>query len=292
MVHYSSSRLCFKADVIEPLNDDDIFAVHTPVGVFQMSKAEFYNTFPNIVKTESYQKGRLYSMKTPTKKAIQFLTDVPPNLNIRSKVHKSNKPIRDLVGNGIREKIREIGRLWRMSEHNPRIDNDVLQNWEHMIDKWIADKNMPLIIRKDTNKRGQSFIHPSGRVIIVSDNTFAIWVYYCVINDMTYTLSQLKEMLSCNEIPMVFMQTKNILKNGKYKRPLGTYSLPEWKLCHIEPVGFNSNKSIEELDIKDIQEHFRKYANPNNMFVLPKEIGDLGEIQIFIDEQRNMSNPI
>ena len=69
------------------------------------------------------------------------------------------------------------------------------------------------------------------------------------------------------------------------EKPLGVYSLPEWKLCHIEPVGFNSNKSIEELDIKDIQEHFRKYANPNNMFVLPKEIGDLGEIQIFIDEQ-------
>lgn len=277
MVQYSSSRLCFKADVIEPLNDDDIFAVHTPVGVFQMSKAKFYNTFPNIVKTESYQKGRLYSMNTPTRKAMQFLTDVPPNLNIRSKVHKPNKPIRDLVGNGIRVKIREIGRLWRLSEHNPRIDNDVLQNWEHMIDEWIADKNMPLIIRKDTNKKGQSFIHPSGREIIVSDNTFAIWVYYCVMNGMTYTLSQLKEMLSCNEIPMVFMQTKNILKNGKYTRPLGTYSLPKWKLCHIEPVGFNCNKSIEEFDIKDIQEHFRKYANPCNMFVLPKEIGDLGE---------------
>ena len=65
-----------------------------------------------------------------------------------------------------------------------------------------------------------------------------------------------------------------------------SYSLPEWKLCHIEPVGFNSNKPIEELEIKDIQEHFRKYANPNNMFVLPKEIGYLGEIQIFIDEQK------
>ena len=34
----------------------------------------------------------------------------------------------------------------------------------------------------------------------------------------------------------------------------------------------------------------RKYANPNNMFVLPKEIGELGEIQIFIDEQRNVQN--
>ena len=57
MIEYSSSRLCFKADVIEPLNNYDIFAVHTPCGVFQMTKAEFYNTFPNIVKTESYRKG-------------------------------------------------------------------------------------------------------------------------------------------------------------------------------------------------------------------------------------------
>ena len=282
MIEYSSSRLCFKADVIEPLNNDDIFAVHTPCGVFQMTKAEFYETFPNIVKTKSYQKGRLYSMKTPTRKAMCFLTDAPPNLSIHLKEHK---PMKDFIGDGIREKIREIGRLWRMSEHNPHIDNDVLQNWEHVIDEWIVDTNMPLIIRKDTNKRGQSFIHPSGREIIVSDNTFAIWVYYCVMNGKTYTFSQLKEMLSSNEIPMVFMRTKDILEKGKYTKPLGVYSLPEWKLCHIEPVGFNSNKSIEELDIKDIQEHFRKYANPNNMFVLPKEIGDLGEIQIFIDEQ-------
>ena len=42
MIEYSSSRLCFKADVIEPLNNYDIFAVHTPCGVFQMTKAELY----------------------------------------------------------------------------------------------------------------------------------------------------------------------------------------------------------------------------------------------------------
>ena len=28
------------------------------------------------------------------------------------------------------------------------------------------------------------------------------------------------------------------------------------------------------------------YANPMNMFILPKEIGGLGEIQEFIDEQK------
>lgn len=283
MKEYSSSRLCFKADIIESLSDEDIFAVHTPYGVFQMSKAEYYTTFPNIVKSESYQKGRIYSMRTPTQKAMRFLTERPSNFKSQSKV---NKPIIDLIGDDIRNKIREIGRLWKISEHNPHIEDNVLKNWEHVIDEWINDDSMPLIIRKETNKKGQSFIHPSGREIIISDNTFAIWIYNCVMNGKTYTLSQLRDMLSANEIPMVFMQTKDILQKGKYTRPLGSYALSNWKICHIEPIGFNSNKAIEELDIVDILQHFRKYANPYNMFVLPKEIGDLGEIQIFIDEQR------
>ena len=283
MIEYSSSRLCFKADIIEPLNDEDVFAVHTPQGVFRMTKVDFYKVFPNVVKSISYQRNGIYSMKNPPQKAMSFLIEATPNLSIQTKNLKSTK---DLIGNDIREKIQEIGKLWRMSEHNPPIENEVLGYWELVIDEWIEDKKMPLIIRKDTRKKGQSFIHPSGREIIVSDNTFAIWVYNCVMKSKTYNLCQLKEMLSCNEIPMVFMQTKDINEKGKYTKQLGSYKLPEWKLCHIEPVGFNSNKSIEELDVIDIQEHFRKYANPYNMFLLPKEIGALGEIQLFIDEQR------
>ena len=51
-----------------------------------------------------------------------------------------------------------------------------------------------------------------------------------------------------------------MIGNAKYTKPLGTFSLSEWKLCHIEPVGFNSNKAIEELSTNDIKEHFKKYA--------------------------------
>ena len=108
MIEYAFSRLCFKADIIEQLNDNDEFAVHTLFGVFQMSKAEFYETFSNIVKTESYQKNRVYSMKNPTKKALRFLTNAKPNMNLQV---NCIKPIKDLIGNEIREKIREIGVL-------------------------------------------------------------------------------------------------------------------------------------------------------------------------------------
>ncbi len=88
------------------------------------------------------------------------------------------------------------------------------------------------------------------------------------------------------------MATKEIKAKTKYTKPLGRYALPNWKLCHIQPVGFNTNTSIEDLEISAIEDHFRKYVNPNNMFILPKEIGYLGEIDVFIKNRsdKNKAN--
>ena len=283
MVEYTSSRLCFKADLIEPLKDNDSFIVHTPDGTFKFTKADFYRVFSNVIETKSYQEGRMYSYKYPPKRAMQFLITGQSTLYKQSERCMSTK---DFVGEEIRMKIKEIGILWRNSPNNPRIDVEVLTNWNNLIEEWIADKDMPLIIRKETNKRGQSFVHPCGREIIVSDNTVAIWVYSNVLKGTVFTLSQIKDLLNQKELPVVFMATKEIKEKAKYTKPLGSNALSDWKLCHIQPVGFNTNTSIEDLEISDIEDHFRKYVNPNNMFVLPKEIGYLGEIDVFIEEQK------
>ena len=283
MVEYTSSRLCFKADLIEALKDNDSFIVCTPTGTFKFTKADFYRVFANVIKTKSYQEGRMYSCKYPPKRAMQFLISSQSSTFEQS---KRCKPTKDLVGEEIRKKIKEIGTLWRNSPNNPQINVEVLDNWNNIIEEWIADKDMPLIIRKETNKRGQSFVHPCGREIIISDNTVAIWVYSNVLKGKLYTLAQIKEQLSRNELPMVFMSTKEIKANAKYNKPLGSYALSDWKLCHIQPVGFNTNTRIEDLKISDIEDHFRKYITPSNMVVLPKSIGYLGEIDVFIEEQK------
>ena len=57
MVEYTSSRLCFKADLIEPLNDNDSFIVHTSDGTFKFTKADFYRVFSNVIETKSYQEA-------------------------------------------------------------------------------------------------------------------------------------------------------------------------------------------------------------------------------------------
>ena len=56
IIEYEYSKLCFKADIIEPLNANDAFIVHTPEGSFQITKEDFHNVYP----------------KTPTK-ALIFL---------------------------------------------------------------------------------------------------------------------------------------------------------------------------------------------------------------------------
>ena len=82
------------------------------------------------------------------------------------------------------------------------------------------DESMPLIIRKGSS-RGQEFTHPSGRKVIISDNTFALWVYRNVLDGKTYSLLELKNKLNSNEIPMVYALTKEDKEKAKYTKTLG-----------------------------------------------------------------------
>lgn len=190
----------------------------------------------------------------------------------------------------LKEKLKELGTLWRQSAHNPRnrILDSTLDSWEQLIMEWANSSNLPLIVRRGST-RGQEFVHPSGRRIIISDNTFALWVYQHVWKNETFELSDIATMLHNHKIPIVYALTREQQKIAKHTKTLGEYALSDengkWKLCHIIPVGFNSRKRIEEFPIEKIKEHFIHYANPRNMFVLPKEIGGLGEVQEFIDQQ-------
>ena len=67
------NRLCFKAKYIEPLTPDQAFRVVVAgIGVYQMTKAEFYETFPNIVVSASYRDHGLYHGANLHARAARF----------------------------------------------------------------------------------------------------------------------------------------------------------------------------------------------------------------------------
>lgn len=76
---YSFSRLCFRREVIEPLGANDPFRVVTPVGTFQMTKAEFYREFGNVVESRSYSEDGLYHYPKLPAKAEQFRLSTEPS---------------------------------------------------------------------------------------------------------------------------------------------------------------------------------------------------------------------
>ena len=59
-VRYKASRLMFKRDAIEPLGADEFFEVITPMGVYRLTKGDFYTQFPSVTKTPSYRDSGLY----------------------------------------------------------------------------------------------------------------------------------------------------------------------------------------------------------------------------------------
>jgi hypothetical protein len=66
-------RLTFKAKYIEPLADDEAFRVTVEgIGVYQMTKAQFYQTFPAIVVTKSYRVDQVYNGAKLHEQAAKF----------------------------------------------------------------------------------------------------------------------------------------------------------------------------------------------------------------------------
>lgn len=69
---YHSTRLLFKAAIIEALEPAQRFAVITPEGTFEMSKADFYRAFPNVVGSRSYREAGVYHYPKVPAVALEF----------------------------------------------------------------------------------------------------------------------------------------------------------------------------------------------------------------------------
>ena len=75
MIEYSATRLTFKRDEIEALNENDYFKVNVTNDntSYKMTKKEFYETFDNVVNSKSYKEIGNYNYGKTPKKAIKYI---------------------------------------------------------------------------------------------------------------------------------------------------------------------------------------------------------------------------
>ena len=70
---YESSRLLFRAAVIEALKPDEPLCIITPMGTFKMTKADIHRVFDNVVRSSAYRDRGYYHYPTVPQKALPFL---------------------------------------------------------------------------------------------------------------------------------------------------------------------------------------------------------------------------
>ena len=184
----------------------------------------------------------------------------------------------------IKIQINELAKTWKKCPYRPRVTQEVEQVWNRFLSSWV-ESNLPLLIRKPKNNRGHVIKHYTGRELVPVDNSPSHWAYSLALRGECPSLTS----LDMDDIPVAMVFKGLERENAIYTRTKQEINLNSlgWKVCHIDSVGLNTQNNISDIDIKILKNHFIKLLDPGNMFLLPKSIGALGEIDVFIREISN-----
>ena len=177
----------------------------------------------------------------------------------------------------------QLARLWRDSAIRPRVANQVLLQWDKVIDEWIAAEDLPLLVRKfgPDGGRGSVIRHTTGREIVPTDNTPANWSLALALNEKCPSITEIRALVESGNIPvaMAFKRAERAVA-----RFIGTRAASAdlnalgWKVCHKTSIGGVGRGSLSQLPIDVLVRHFRAFLAPSNMFLVPKSRAGLGEL--------------
>ena len=189
--------------------------------------------------------------------------------------------------------VRDLGRMWAHSDLCPYIKPAVERSWSHLLEAWVAEPELPLLVRKSSMVRGSEVLHASGRKIVPCDNAPAQWACNLAVQGCVPTIEAIKAGFENDTIPVSFAHKATEKERRKYHCTLGKFSVNKagWKLCHIKSVGLNSRTPLIDIGIDALQLAFINLLSPENYFLLPTQWGGLGEAREFIDGYASNKTP-
>jgi hypothetical protein len=188
--------------------------------------------------------------------------------------------------------IEKLGRLWFEDPRRPRPKRDVQRRWNKRIQEWAETRSLPLYVRKERGNRGSRVLHKSsGRYLIPTDNSPAIWSFVGACTRKPPSLKKIGKMIDEDCIPIAFALSRKERKKAHYECDLGQLKKDQpnckrWKFAHIEDVGLNCRGDPKNLDISKLKNHFKNLMTPSNMFVFPEKSCDLTELPEFLEQMK------
>jgi hypothetical protein len=187
----------------------------------------------------------------------------------------------------IERSLRDLGVSWARSSEGerPRPSETATTAWACLLDEWLREPSLPLLVRKSGLSRGQGMRHASGRVLVPCDNSPAHWAFALALRGQCPSLAGIGTMSRLADVPvaMVFKQAERLARDHGC-RLSKDHSLSQhgWKLAHIKSVGVRKRTSLVDLPETLLSEHFLAFLSPANMFVVPLPWSGLAETSAFL----------
>lgn len=191
---------------------------------------------------------------------------------------------------GSKASLFDLGRSWRVSSLRPYPSKEQIIFWDELVREWANKPDIPLFVRnysKSNNNRGSITYGFSGREFITVDNSPAQWLYVMACDDHKILLNEILVLLKTGKIPVAMIlpaeEKRKAVYCGSLGKTLNTQKLG-WKLAHIDQIGEGLSKiKISTSKESFLEDHFKKFMSPSNMFVIPKEYAYLAENKLFLE---------
>lgn len=190
------------------------------------------------------------------------------------------------VSPALREALRDLGRRWAADPARPTIAEHTLRAWRQLVEEWITDERLPLLVRKFRQNRGALVESGFGRKLVPTDNSPAQWVFAIAFDGICPSVQEVAEWLADGRIPVAVAFSGGEREGATYRGLLGRCpgtGSAGWKLAHLERVGLGGRGAIESFSRSAIEHHFRLLMSPDNMFVVPAAWAGLAEVDEFLE---------
>jgi hypothetical protein len=184
--------------------------------------------------------------------------------------------------------LRRLASTWRDSPIRPHITGHDALAWHGLLQEWVRDPAMPLLIRRPRYGRGREITHPSGRILVPTDDSPAMYLLSLAMEQRSPGRHDLYNALKTGRMPIAATLTPEERSQARYSGTVGGMDAPDlnelgYSVCHITHVGLR-RVSLEERTEVELVAHSLLFLSPVNMFVVPKEYSGLGELPEFLDE--------
>lgn len=179
--------------------------------------------------------------------------------------------------------LKQLAENWAEDAIRPKFTKEIADHWDSLIAGWIRDPRLPLLIRKFNHEESRGLVleHPSGKKLVPVDNSPAHWSFTAAYLREFLSINDVYRMLENDEIPIAMILGASERQRAVYKGIRSQIQNPNklgWKICHKRPIGIRQRGSITQMPISLLEEHFRLFLSPSNMFVVPLPLSGLGEI--------------